>query len=106
MPKRMDDGMPPMIRPAEPRCRATFSLRWTRIRGLKHFSRLLTGRIGMLSFGEFKRREKRRLALGRLSSLLEGWRGKRRFIPLLDEHRRHHLPRRQSGLLRFNVEVG
>ena len=53
-------------------CRATFKPRWTRIRGLEHFSRLLTGLTGMQSYGEFKRRQKRRLALGRLSSHARG----------------------------------
>lgn len=47
----------------------------------QHSSRLLTGRTAMRSFGEFKRGKERRLAFGRLSSLSECWREKRRFIP-------------------------
>ena len=70
-----------MMRQALQLCRATFRLRWMRMRGPRRSLKLSTERTGMRSFGEFRQRRNQRLALGRLSSSLECWRRERKFIP-------------------------
>lgn len=83
MPRSMDNGMQHMTLPVKPPYRLIFRLRWTLIRGPRHFLRLLIGRTDMRSFGGFRPRKRRRLALERSNSLLQCWKGKRRFIPNL-----------------------